>query len=84
MSLRVEDSHAEGEDVVIRARPGDEGVALHATITDTEGALGAEGELRPAGDGWQEARVQGLGVGAWRVAVGGDGAVTVTDVFFVI
>jgi len=84
VKLRVADSYAEGEDVVVRARPDDVSVELRATVTGAEGAKGAEVELVAAEDGWQEARVAGLGAGAWRVAVGGEGAVTVTDVVFVM
>lgn len=84
VKLRVADSYAEGEDVVVRARPDDASVTLRATITGAEGAMGAEVELVAVGDGWQEARVAGLGAGAWRVSVGGEGAVTVTDVVFVM
>jgi hypothetical protein len=73
VKLRVDDSYAEGDDVVVRAKPDDASVKLRATVTGVQGAKGAELELVAAEDGWHEARVAGLGAGAWRVAVGGGG-----------
>lgn len=83
VSLRVEDCYTAGEDVVIRARPGEGSVPLRATLAGDDDASPRTVELAPAADGWQEARVPGLSAGAWRVTIEGEGASSVRDVFVV-
>ena len=72
--------------MLVRARPEEEGGALHAAVADAvTGELHAQVPLQPDLGGWWSAQLGPFAQGSHRVTVWGDGAVEpVSDVFAVL
>lgn len=86
LALAMDDAYPTGDPILVRVWPEDaETVALSATVTDTHGEVVLRVPLTPTGDGWWQAELGPRPEGAYRVVVGGEGAVDpVSDVFAVV
>ena len=85
VTLEIDDLHASGEDVTIRARTAVRGAELTATVW-AEGAAVPAAKLALAGsdNDWKSATAANLDEGAYRIVVAGDGVQPAEDSFAVV
>ena len=87
LSLDVDDDYPIGEPITVRVRPdADDDVTLVARVEEADtGMKRGQEVLKPAGDGWYEAKLGPLEEGLYRVtAYGGSSIDSVTDLVAVL
>ncbi len=83
--LALDDIYTSAEAVVLKVRTDDPSRELDVTVESVETSAAVITEhVTPRDDGWQEAQLQPLKAGTYRITIGGTGVATVEDFFVVL